>query len=116
MSDVNSQENPEQHGPPPGEQARWLDDPKNVKKVIRIFFFSCGVLLLLDLLFLTHVFHKHVYFPMENFPGFFCLYGCGACVLLVLVAKQLRKILMRSEDYYEQSENLNLEEKDTHHD
>ena len=111
-----SDSNPHQHGPPPGEEPRWLDDPGNVKKIIRVFFILCGALLLLDLLFLSHVFHKHVYFPMENFPGFFCLYGCIACVLLVLVAKQLRKLLMRSEDYYERSESLNQEDKETHHD
>ena len=113
MSDSNSH----QHGPPPGEKPRWLDDPKNVKKVIRIFFILCGALLLLDLLFYFDVLHKHVYFPdPENWVGFFSLYGCGACVLLVLVATQLRKLLMRSEDYYERSESLNQEDKETHHD
>ncbi len=95
----------------------WLDHPGNVKKVIRIFFFCCGVLALLDLIFIFQIQHKHVYFPdLENKPGFFCLYGLVACVLLVLVAKQLRKLLMRPENYYETSEGLNTEPSNTHHD
>ena len=95
----------EEHQLPPDEKPRWLDDSANVKKVIRWFFFSCGVMLALDLIFIFHLQHKHTYFPeLENIPGFYCFYGCGACVLLVLVAKQLRKILMRPEDYYERNE------------
>jgi hypothetical protein len=91
---------------PQSEHVYWLDQPGNVKKVIRIFFICCGVLALLDLIFLFHLQHKHVYFPkFENFPGFFCLYGFGACVLLVLAARQLRKLLMRPEDYYEKTKN-----------
>ena len=32
-----------------------FDDPKNVKLVVRIFFISCGVMLLLSSLFLFHI-------------------------------------------------------------
>jgi len=102
---------------PQSQGSYWLDEPANVKKVIRIFFVCCGVLALLDLIFIFHLQHKHVYFPkIENFPGFFCLYGLGACVLLVLLAKVLRKLLMRSENYYERIECLNSNPGNTHHD
>jgi hypothetical protein len=37
----------------------------------------------------------------EMFPTFYGLYGFVSCVLLVVAAKELRKVLMRSEDYYD---------------
>ncbi len=83
----------------PGEPKRWLDDPANVKKVIRWFFISAGVLAAADGVFLFH--HKHVHFGFEKIPLFYCLYGLCACVVLVIAAKGLRKLLMRDEDYYE---------------
>jgi hypothetical protein len=36
--------------------------------------------------------------------GFYAFYGFVACVLLVLIAKQMRKVLMRKEDYYDVDE------------
>ena len=81
------------------EKKYWLDDPANVKRFIRWFFISCAFVASWDLVFLFH--HKHVEFPFENFPLFYSFYGLAACVLLVVGAKQLRKILMRDEDYYD---------------
>ena len=45
-------------------------------------------------------------FPSErieelNFTASYAIYGCVACGILVLLGKQLRKIVMRKEDYYE---------------
>jgi hypothetical protein len=37
----------------------------------------------------------------ESLWGFYAVYGFAACVLLVLLAKQLRKLLKRPEDYYD---------------
>ena len=90
------------------------------QKIIRVFFTCCAVLIALDALFLRHAsFHEHaesssaalggghavtghaVHFPYEMWFGFYCLYGFAACVLLVLVAKQLRRVLMRGERYYD---------------
>lgn len=73
-----------------------FDDPKNVKRVIHALYVVCGVSLLLDL-----VVHRHVDHPWERLFGFYCLYGFAACVILVLIAKEMRKVLMRSEDYYD---------------
>jgi hypothetical protein len=33
--------------------------------------------------------------------GFYAIYGFVACVILVLVAKEMRKLVMRDEDYYD---------------
>jgi len=98
MSDHDEQP----HQADPNEPKRWLDYPENVKKVIRWFFISAGIVALLDVAFWGHLFvHKHTLFGFENFPFFYCLYGLGACVILVILAKGLRKILMRDEDYYD---------------
>ena len=33
--------------------------------------------------------------------GFYAFFGFIACVALVLIAKQLRRVLLRREDYYD---------------
>ena len=43
----------------------------------------------------------HGPFKIEHVFGFYGLLGFIACVVLVLAAKQLRKVLMRPEDYYD---------------
>ncbi|MFT5358784.1 MAG: hypothetical protein ACI9KE_006023 [Polyangiales bacterium] len=46
--------------------------------------------------------HKHVHFDMEAWPGFYAVVGFVSYVGLVLTAKQLRKVLSRPVDYYEE--------------
>jgi hypothetical protein len=79
------------------ERKYWLDDRKNVNKVIYGLCTICAVVGLIDLFPYKH----HLHFRFEYWPGFFSLYGFIACVSLVLAAKQLRKIVMRDEDYYD---------------
>ena len=93
------------HGPPPGEEPRWLDDPAHVKTMIRVFWASCALLLIPDVLEglgVTHFKHPHEGFWWESWVGFFAFYGFAACVVLVLIAKQIRKVIMRDEDYYDE--------------
>lgn len=82
---------------PQQEKAHVFDKPRNVQRVIRILYVLCGVSLLADFLI-----HRHVDHPWEALWGFYCLYGFVACVLLVLIAKEMRKVLMRREDYYDE--------------
>ena len=44
---------------------------------------------------------EHHGFGFESWPGFYALFGFVACVSLVLAARELRKLVMRPEDYYE---------------
>ena len=83
--------------PPSGKSDKtyWLDDPNNVSKVLRALYVACAVLIGLDLFY-----HKHTILDLEGWFGFYGVYGFVACVLLVLVAKQMRKLISRSEDYY----------------
>ena len=57
---------------------------------------ACAVVFLLDLTGL-----RHAEAAWEGWPGFYPLYGFIGCTALVLIAKELRKILMRREDYYD---------------
>ena len=74
----------------------WLDQPHNVNKIYWGLCIVCGLLIVPDLFI-----HKHGHFSMETWTGFYGVYGFVSCVGLVLVAKQLRKILQRPETYYE---------------
>ncbi len=74
----------------------WLDQPANVDKLVRAFYVIC-LLALLSELFI----HKHVVYHLEGWFGFYPVYGFIGIVLLVLLAKLLRKGVMRSEEYYD---------------
>ncbi|MEN8130836.1 MAG: hypothetical protein ABFS45_11710 [Pseudomonadota bacterium] len=81
------------------EKQYLFDNPRNVSRFLTGFYIVCGILLLLDF-----VFHRHTTHPWENLSGFYAIYGFVACVLLVLIAKEMRKVLMRKEDYYDVGE------------
>ena len=55
----------------------------------------------LGLLLIDFFYHRHVIHEWEALWGFYGLFGFVACVTLVLVAKELRKVLKRGEDYYD---------------
>jgi hypothetical protein len=78
------------------EPQDFFDKPENVRLILRIFYGVCIVLLALDL-----IVHRHIYHAWEKLPGFYPLYGFVGCVVLVLIAKEMRKVLMRKEDYYD---------------
>lgn len=92
------------HGPPPGEKRHVWDDPENVRRLIRVFWVACGLLLLVDLLVHRHLSFKQGELPVEGWFGFYPFYGFVACVLLVVIAKQMRKVLIRDEDYYDDAD------------
>lgn len=74
-----------------------FDNPKNVSRLLLIFFVSLAFLLGSDF-----IYHRHTYFAWEEWPAFYAVFGFVACVLLVLVAKYvLRPLVKREEDYYE---------------
>ena len=78
------------------DDKHFFDKPANVNIVLRIFYAICALLLAIDIFH-----HRHVVHAWEKLFGFYPLYGFIACVALVLIATQMRKILMRREDYYE---------------
>jgi len=81
------------------ERKHFFDRPRNVTWLLRVFYALCAVLLAADF-----VYHRHVYHAFESVPGFYALFGLAACVVLVLAAKEMRKVLMRGEEYYDRDE------------
>lgn len=73
----------------------WLDDPRNVRKVLYALYAVCALLFAADFFY-----HKHAVLHFEGWFGFYGVYGFVACVALVLAAKELRKIVSRPPDYY----------------
>jgi len=79
------------------EKKYFFDKPENVKRVLKWFYVICGLLVLADF-----VVHRHVGFGWEKIPAFYAIYGFVACVVLVVLAKEMRKVVMRKEDYYDE--------------
>ena len=83
-----------------------FDNPRNVSRLLLGFYIICAGLFVADFFV-----HRHTVHPWEGFPGFFAIYGFVACVLLVVIAKEMRKVIMRKEDYYDvKDENYELDE------
>ncbi len=79
------------------KQLNIFDKPRNVMILLMLLFGSCLALLIVNF-FLP----KHAHFSWEEWSSFYAAYGFVACVGLVLAAKFiLRKIVKRSEDYYD---------------
>ena len=84
------------------EPVGWMDKPDTVKRLFTTFYVICAVLLASELLLLgAENAHPH---PLEERMRFlvYPIYGFVSFWFLVLVAKPMRKLLIRSEDYYEQ--------------
>jgi hypothetical protein len=83
------------------KESDFFDRPDTIKWILRIFYALCVLLVALDF-----VVHRHIYVWFETLPTFYALYGFVACVVLVLLAKIMRVLLMRSEDYYDAIEEM----------
>jgi hypothetical protein len=78
------------------KELTFLDPPENRARVRKIFYASLVLLLLID-----PFISKHGHFSWESVPGFYAVYGFIACVSLIFLAKLLRKLVKRGEDYYD---------------
>lgn len=73
-----------------------------VSRFLSVFLVLCGILLLLDLVGIKREDEMHL--GAEGWFAFYPAYGFLGCVLLVLIAKEMRKVLMRPEDHYDPPE------------
>ena len=81
----------------PKSKVYLFDKPKNVKILLRCFYASLLVLLIIEFFV-----HKHPHFAWEGWLEFYAVYGFVACVVLVVAAKYiLRPLMKRREDYYD---------------
>ncbi|MDP7569473.1 MAG: hypothetical protein QF677_06150 [Arenicellales bacterium] len=81
------------------DKVHIFDKPQNVRRVLWALVAVCIATIGADF-----VYHRHIVHPWEGVWGFYAIYGFVACVVLVLVAKELRKLLMRAEDYYDRDD------------
>ena len=82
--------------PKPDEKKYWLDSKSNVDRLVYGFYVVCAVIFAIDVFV-----PKHGPFSIEHLFGFYGWYGFVSCVALVLMAKVLRRMVMRGEDYYD---------------
>lgn len=93
--------------PGSSEKKHLFDNPRNLRRFLRGLYTVCAAFALLDVIsFLLHKFTgfpslRHEEGPLDWLPGYYAVYGFVACAFLVLFAKELRKVLMRDEDYYD---------------
>lgn len=78
------------------EKIYLFDRPENVDRLLKGFYAICILLVLIDF-----VVHRHIGFGWEKIPAFYAIYGFIACVVLVVIAKKMRNVVMRKEDYYD---------------
>jgi hypothetical protein len=78
------------------KELKIFDKPENVKRLLKFFYASLILLLIIDFFI-----HKHAEFPWEGVPDFFAAYGFISCVLLIFIAKLLRIFIKRKENHYE---------------
>ncbi len=74
-----------------------FDDPKNVQRLLNGFYGVCILLVIADF-----IIHRHISLDWERIPAYYAIYGFVACVVLVLLAKVMRKGLMRGANYYDE--------------
>ena len=78
-----------------GRALLWVERPGGVEKIVYALYAVCAGLFAADFFY-----HKHTNLAIEEFPGFYALYGFFMCAALVICAKAMRLVLKRPEDYY----------------
>lgn len=76
-----------------------FDHPRNIRRVLWALVTVCVISFAADF-----IYHRHAVHPWEGLFGFYAIFGFVACAALVLLAKEMRKVLMRNEDYYERDD------------
>lgn len=74
----------------------YFDRPETQKKLWIILYIACGLLIVPD--FFTH---RHSYFGIDSFFGFYALVGFASCAVLILFSKLIGRVLKVKEDYYD---------------
>ena len=72
-------------------------DSRQYRARVRKYFYISLVILLIVDFFIP----KHGHFPWEEAYAFYAVYGFIGCVSLIFIAKGLRWLVKRKEDYYD---------------
>ncbi|MEM7776158.1 MAG: hypothetical protein AAF732_11165 [Pseudomonadota bacterium] len=89
-------DNPDKHHDGPPSDPSWFERPGTVRLILWALYIACAGVFVADI-----AIPKHGPFAIEYIFGFYAIYGFVGCVGLVLAAKELRRLLMRPEDYYD---------------
>jgi hypothetical protein len=84
------------HAQPADGHDYWLDRPSSINLIVRVLVIACIAVVLADF-----GYHKHGHFGFQEWFAFDAVFGFLAYVGLVSSAKGIRKLLMRSENYYD---------------
>lgn len=76
-------------------EPHWLDEPRNVRLLWRLFLAVLALTVLAELLV-----DLHPHFAIEGLFGFHAWFGLLACAVMIFVAKALGVLLKRPESYY----------------
>lgn len=74
----------------------FFDKPRNVRITLGCFYSFLALLIVLD-----YFIHKHGTFPWEYSHHFFAAYGFVSCVVVITIAKIVRFLTKRDENYYD---------------
>jgi hypothetical protein len=77
------------------DKSHWLDEPRHVKLLWRIFL---GVLVFI--VAVGALIPLHPYFEIESTFGFYAWFGFLACGVMIVVAKAMALLLRRPDTYY----------------
>jgi len=77
-------------------KTHWLDEPRNVRLLWRLFLAVLALTVLAEL-----VITLHPHFEVDALFGFHAAYGFLACAAMIVVAKLLGALLKRPDSYYE---------------
>ena len=80
----------------PDEKQYFLDNPRNIKRLLVAFYIACALSVGAEFLV-----HRHVDHPWEALFSFYPIYGFLGIVILVMLSIVLRKLVMREETYYD---------------
>lgn len=73
----------------------WLEQPRTVNRIVRGLWLACALVLVTGLFV-----RGHPLFGFDGGFGFYAGFGFLSYCVIVLGAKQLRRVLQRPEDYY----------------
>ena len=84
------------HHAPKDGKVGWFDKPENIKMFLSGLYAACFIV------FVAGFFvEMHPYFGIEEVRFFYAIWGFICFAFIVLFGQHLRKLVGRSEDYYD---------------
>lgn len=80
-------------------RAPWQSMLDESPKAVRTFW-AVSLALLLLIAFADIFVHHHEHFGIDGTPGFYSLYGLGACIVMVLASKFVVGLVLKRKDTY----------------